>query len=504
MIATPSCDVSQILSCVPNGAVLAPFVKATIVASGVVITVGNESSPANNNTAVIKDFEFGHSNGFECRFKIFDEQGGSFSRFMEHLMKEFKCLSPGNNFEIRVKFGWILNFCDGGIQVISSPEYWLTLFGINCSYSDGRFMYEVEAKDITSMSFESKHSKVYGGDAFKNATTIKEAITTMFQDPKFPPSVASVRFCRPGKTSTFDCLNRFNAPEDIEFEDKDFKGKFPGNNLSKIDLALKWLADFLSDQKKTFVPMFNAQVPGGEVIFWETLIPDSNQLVDWAGYSAGTFVVNGGPKSNVLQFNPRFRWVFPSLQNASGQMGVDPDKGDKIEPVIKDGTNNNETGSEMFTPSNERTLERDQPGNKKQAVEARQKQMNGMQIFRLNGVMPIEGELVIVGDPLLSQPSLCMLRNIHIKFINPHYLFGGSSKPNGEVDCGEWYVQGPGGCNTILSNKAWLIKSIVHRIADGKYTTSFNVKLLAPGVDVDISQPVGGNGAGGWVPPLSC
>lgn len=508
MITTAACSVQNLIACIPDGAVLAPFVKVRIEASGVEITVGNESSFANNNTAVIKDFEFGHSNGFECRFKVYDEQGGSFSRFMEHLMKDFKCLSPDNDYSMKINFGWILNYCDGASQVITSPDYFLLLMGLNCSFSDGKFIYEVEAKDVLSVSFQAKHSKVYGGDAFINAVSIKEAIETMFQDPKYPPTVSSVRFLRPGKNKGGNCIsvNRFNEPEEIEFKDKDFKGKFIGNNLSKVDLALKWLADFLSDQNKAFVPMYNAEVEGGEVIFWETIKPGSNELVDWAGYSAGAFVVNGGKQSNVLQFNPKFKWVFPSLQNASGHMGVDPDRGDKIKPELtsSDVVQDSEEGSEMFIPDNERIMERDKPGDRKLAAEARQKQMAAMQVFRLSDNMPIEAELVVLGDPLLSKPSLCMLRNIHIKFINPYYLFGGSSKPNGEVNCGEWYVQGPGGCNPILSNKAWLIQSIVHRISAGKFTTTFNVKLLAPGVDIDTGSPFGGDGSGGWVPPLSC
>lgn len=511
MITTAACQYDRnFVSCPPNGTILAPFVKVTIVASGTVITVGNDSSPSNNNTAIIKDFEFGHSNGFECRFRIYDEQGSSFSRFVEHLLKNFKCTLPKNGYQAKISFGWIASTCDEpGAKLISSPEYTLVLTKLNCVYNTGKFVYEVEAKDITSTSFQAKHSAIYGGDAFKDAVTIKEAITKMFSDPKYPPVVSKVSFLKAGKKLSFECNNRFASPTDIEFKDADFKGKFVGNNLSKIDLAMKWLADFLSKDGKAFVPVFNPENPDGEIIFWETLKPDCKQSHNWSDYSIGTYLVNGGPKSNVLSFSPKLQWNFTALTNASGQIGANPDKGDK-ENATDCATLNTqitqvqELGVESYVPNNERIIERDAVGNRTQAAKARQQQLLAMKPFKINGALPIEAEMVIVGDPLISRPSLCMLRNVHVIFMNPYHFFGGKTFSSGDTTCGDWYVLGPQGCNPVYTNKAWLIKNIVHRISDGKFTTSFTLWLPAPGVDIDIGSPLGGDGSGGWAPPIDC
>ncbi len=511
IITTAACAFNQnFISCPPEGVVLAPFVTVTIIASGVTITVGNESSPANKNTAIIKDFEFGHSNGIECRFHIYDEQGSSFSRFVEHLLKDFKCLLPQNGYKAKLRFGWIATYCDGGTRVLSSPDYYLILTKLNCVYGEGKFIYEVEAKDITATSFQAKHSVVYGGDAFKDAITVKEAITKMFQDPKHPPVVSSVKFLRAGKRTTFECNNKFVTPKDIEFKDAEFKGKFPGNNLSKIDLAMKWLADFLSEDGKAFVPVFNPEVEGGELIFWETLKPGCKQSHNWSDYSVGTYLVNGGPKSNVLQFTPKLQWHFTPLTNASGQIGVNPKEGDKNNAINCATLNTNivqvsEIGVEAYVPTNERIIERDASGDKKEAAKARQQQLLAMQPFRLNATMPIEADLVIVGDPFISRPSLCIVqRNVHIIFMNPYHCFGGQTFGSGEALCGQWYVLGPLGCNPIYSNKAWIIKNVVHRISGGKFTTTFSLWLPAPGVDIDVGSPLGGEGSGGWVPPINC
>src|SRR4051812_46115706 len=81
----------------PEGHVLSPWVRVTFLGGaedsplGAELTVGNHSSPDNNNHAVIKDFEVGHSNGFTARITIIDEQGSSFLKFMGTIMKDARC-----------------------------------------------------------------------------------------------------------------------------------------------------------------------------------------------------------------------------------------------------------------------------------------------------------------------------------------------------------------------------------------------------------------------------
>ena len=73
-----------------------------------------------------------------------------------------------------------------------------------------------------------------------------------------------------------------------------------------------------------------------------------------------------------------------------------------------------------------------------------------------------------------------------------------------EVDCGDWLADPI--CNDVLSNRAWLVRSVTHRISEGKFSTTFGVYLVTPGIDIDIDEPLGGVGSGGWkpTPNLNC
>jgi hypothetical protein len=124
------------------------------------------------------------------------------------------------------------------------------------------------------------------------------------------------------------------------------------------------------------------------------------------------------------------------------------------------------------------------------------RQMRAFSIF----YQPIEAELVVLGDEKIVKPSLCLFRNIHIVFINPYFIFepGPEDDLDEEVDCGDWLSRPA--CNPVLSNKAWLVRNITHRIQDGKFTTSFSVYLAAPGVELDDGTALGGGGSCGWTP----
>ena len=49
-------------------------------------------------------------------------------------------------------------------------------------------------------------------------------------------------------------------------------------------------------------------------------------------------------------------------------------------------------------------------------------------------------------------------------------------------------------CNTILSNKNYMIKGVNHQIQNGSYTTTFSLFLPGSNIDIDFDQPLGGAG----------
>ena len=503
-----ACDYNpDLIKRVPEGAILAPFVRVTISASGSVITVGNESSPQTGppHTAVIRDFELGHSNGVEARMTVHDEQGGSFVKFMENLLKDYKCTFPSQGWEAQVQFGWIASGCDGDIQLPPSPVYYLQMREVNCTEADGKFLFEVGMFDSMQASFDGRSFNVLGGDALKDAMYLTDAITKLLTDPKFPPTVSSVKFLRlvpngGGQART----------ERVKFRDvtddpyKGPKAKWSCNGLSKLEVCNAWLKQHLTDKNKALLPAFNAQARGGEVIFWEDFKPGCSEFKDWNGSSLGTYIVKGGQHSPVLQFSPKIKWNFGSILGSGGNIDIKPGKGDSFdgpddcpELVVQ---RIGRAGVAMAATPNEVT--ESVFGFDKQHLleESQRKHARAMLPLTLNYTAPIEADLVCVGDPTISTlPNLGLYRNLHIVYLNSHFIVGSNATGG---SCGDWLAMPS--CNQVLSNKNWNVLNIVHRISGGKYTTTFHVMLTPPGVELGSSAPLGGAGSGGWTPPRNC
>ena len=100
----------------------------------------------------------------------------------------------------------------------------------------------------------------------------------------------------------------------------------------------------------------------------------------------------------------------------------------------------------------------------------------------------IEAELRLVGnpDPDFTDLKLIVGRTASIVVINPFHLVGG-----GDDSCPEYLADPP--CNRYLSNKNWMIKGANHNIIEGSYTTTLNVVLMVPGIDLDPGGTLGGD-----------
>lgn len=498
-----ACDISALsgggceLKKPPAGAVMSPWVRVKFKKSGVTITVGNKSSPENNNRAIIKDFEFGHSDGLECRVTIIDESGSSFVKFMEDILKDSKCTVPKGGYTMEVDFGWIMDSCDGGPSLEKNINpYHMMCDNIECNFTGGKFMFQIVGTDIGPRVFEHKVEKVYGDD--KNKKHLTDAIREMFTDPDYPPSVSSVKFKR---------YNEGNTEEPIKFKLKDGgsdekgpKEVWRGEGLDKINTAMKWMRTYLTTNDKSIIGMFNSEQPDGEIIFWEDFKPNCGQTRNWDTNCLGTYIVNGGKDSPVLEFNPRIRWDFFSLTSTGGNMG-------EGRPLMNNNGGKNEgrlgcsslqrtvvpsAGATMSVAVSQDAKNIYSKDAAKETMKGQDQQLKGFRLFHDD----IEADLVVVGDPKIMRPSLAIWsKNVKVVFINPYHIFDGA-------DCGEWLAAPL--CNEVLSNKAWIVKYITHRISEGKFTTTIGVYLTAPGTVIDVGMPLGGPGSGGWTPPANC
>lgn len=488
-LASSECDEKR----PESGDVLSGFVKVTFTnGKGQVITVGNQSAPGLKNHACIKDFEFGHSDGCEARINIHDEQGGDFSVFMTNLLTSLDKADGDLASTMEIQFGWIKTYCEGDIEVNSSPVYYLMARTVDCNFSNGKFMFNISGVDITEVAFETQVSRVYGSESQK--IHITEAITKLFtddSDPKAYPIIKTVDFLtRPRKGQ---------SPKPIEWSlyDRDPKkgpkgtGCWKANNKTKLEVAKEWLSEFTSKDGKAIVPAYDSTVKGGRIVFWEDPKPKCGTSED--GFTLGKYVVNGGLQSNVLEFSPRFKWYFAGMSIPGGSVGAGmptansnggANKGLKDCATLQRGNIPTAGQSSSTSPSAglSAMVGAAAAATKDAAIAAQQRAYD---IF----MESIEADMVIIGDPTLIKPQLCIFRNVHIIFINPYYISEDDNL------CGEWLAKPQ--CNPYLSNKNWMVKGIVHRIQDGKFTTTLQLYLAAPGVDVDKGEPLGGSGSGG-------
>ena len=480
-----------------EGHVLAPWVALTFEGSGSVITVGNDSSPNTSpeNSAIIKSFEFGYTDGLTMRCTIHDEQGGSFVRFMEHLVKDYICLKKGSPAAVRIKiqFGWAKTECPDPLPVVASRCYYCLGDSIETSYTEGKFICEITGKDLMFRAQEGSTNQLYGGEGDKGMF-LRDAIVEYMtnKEKSCPPNVGSVKFMKMegGKPSV---CNFQNGGE------KGIKGKWIANGQDKLKVVLNWLKSNPAEGNKGWIPTYNSEVPeGGELIFWRDSKPTSAQPSSyWDDNCLGTYIVNGGLRSSVIEFNPKIRWDFSRLTNQGGQMS-----GEQFNPTKEPGaTLPGQKQIDLDAKGHPCTGHNTQATGNDTHKDVFGKSQTQQVIFGVNAAHramrilhdQIEADLVVVGDPTILPPSEAMwAKNVTIIVVNPYYIR--RSESDDELD---WLASPT--CNEVLSSKAWVCKSITHKIESGKYTTTIGVYMVAPGSDISPKSPVGA-WTGGWVP----
>lgn len=475
-----------------SGEVLSPWVRVTLTKTGGggggSITVGNDSFPT-NNTACIKDFEYGKADSLNCRIVIQDEQGGSFVQFAEALLKDYKCAKPP--FDLSIEFGWTKSLCgfNGGVK--NSGKAYMMVQSIETNFSKGKFQYEITGTDVMTIGQEGNSDKSIGGDGDEGEHLVNALRQLLTEDPA--PRVEIIKFCKIGENG--QCTDsEFDANNDDE-KKLGPKRKWQARGMDKLQAAISWVGSVQSSNKKAFIPYYNPDVPGGEIQFWEDPKPGNGERNTMK--CAAHYIVNGGKKSPVIEFNPSFKWDFSMLTSGGGnisQSSIDPpdneskSKGRRECPTLSRACNPG-AGHTLNIPEGENEINEDN----ERAQDEKQKK-NDKQFRALRPANNIEADLVVIGDPSIK-PLIFWQRPISITFINPYHLKGPESS------CGEWMVEPA--CNPVLSNRFWLVQSITHKIEAGKYTTTLRVYLTTPGVDIDTGENLGGDQEG-WSPPPGC
>lgn len=480
------------------GHVLSPWCCIRFVLDNRTVTVGNHSMPSDGNTAVIKSFEYGHTDGFTLRVVMEDQKGGSLEAVADHLVKNWR-ESKADKYVVRFQFGWAKAGCTVPLPPVMSDCYEAFNTNFETSYSQGKFFVELTASDLMKVAQEGATEAHIGTEDQKVCLT--HAINQLLCQSKDEPNIEKVSFLK--------LENGVRVPVGFEkwespctkFEGP--RGVWRAEGEDKLQVIKRWMFDYRTENKKGWVAGWDEK-EGKHLIFWEDRVPvcESRPAEWWQQNCAGKFTVNAGRDSAVIEFNPRMKWSFDHGVNVQG--GTDNLSLSPFEDTEEGGKNTKSTGryecpalarpkQKGYGKAMQSTPTQNQMDKEmKQAPEehAKAAEANMKADMRLMPVS-IEANLVIVGDPTLV--DMCEImggKTVQIKMINPFFLTGANNRY-------EWLAFPPE--NYVVRNSAWLIKGCTHKIEAGNYTTTLNLQLASPGVDGAPGLPLGLS-SDGYVP----
>lgn len=479
-----------------NAESMSPWVRISFSdGEGNTVTVGNESAPdfKHKNSAAIKSFEYGNSDGHQCTIEMIDEQGGAFDQFFE---KTVKCMSDVSSaYSMVVQFGWVGTKCwgysDGSLDIMPKDKWTLKfmIIDVEVTFGEGKIKYSIKGTDTMQPVFVGRMKKPYG--TADDPMDLKKAIIAMFADGE--PKIHAEFWRRQPDGG---------APIDWDFK-KPAEGAWRCDNQNKLAAATSWIQNYVTNEDKGITASW-LNVGDGEaeaeptVIFWEDYTPDCNEIVRCSDRSIGTFLINGGRCSNVISFSPKINFVAAFSQfSVGGQAGGPLTSGGETKNNTRPGCSTpfqtEETGITASVPTDNNKVNNEGP-NKATKSASDAQAANAKAGALREGMKAIEAELKIHGNPNREYIDIKWMvgRTASLVVINPFSLSKNPFEPidrepgkwrNIEKTCSEWLAEPM--CNNILSNKNWFIKGVHHSIKEGSYVTTLQLVLPVPGIDIE-------------------
>jgi hypothetical protein len=365
------------------------------------------------------------------------------------------------------------------------------MLGMDVTFAEGKVKFIIDGTDMLTPVFVSRFDDIEGDDSQK--IPLKQAIRNLLinKEPKI-----KVRFAR---------INPDGTESEWPFKDFGMQGPeavWDCDGQNKLATIMKWLEPFMTDRDKGITAVWDAV--SDELVLLEDPGIACNESVN-CGKSIGTWIVNGGKCSPVIDFTPTINWAVAMTATSSEGTGGSggPATGATKEKTKKCKVQSRETGIVQNIAVSRYGWEAHGP---KEVVKKTDESQNAHDLAAMNSTIEtkqsIEAELRIQGDP---RKEFAVALDHKAKFlslvvINPFHLYGQVGGYGGK--CGDWLAIP--GCNEILSNKAWLMTGVSHQIKEGSYTTTIKLQLDTPGVTVKAGAPMGGPGSGGYVPPNTC
>ena len=524
---------------------IAPFVVCHFIDGDFCVTVGNESSyaasknglcggisglTAAKNHAIISNFQYGASGGSVAgsdgiTVEITDEEGGDFCNFMINVLpKNRDKAQPAANMNCLFQFGWITTGCNdaSGQCTITSQIRKCFPLKVDIAFQGGGIIkFSIHAPNPTEVLAEGVNTELkVRGDQKANKKCLQPAIKEMFQEygmvaQFYKPRGKSCQggggggqnssggvgtaagtsgMCKfliegPSRRASYDTW-KFEEPGPCP--DKGPENAWAPNSKDPVQAAMHWMQDYKTEAKKGIVPgTSNDADQPPTVIFWESPLPECNGASNMV--NIGTFIVNGGKCSPVLEFKPQIQWFMANL-NQGGTVGS-PTSADSIAVIGSGGNDPRAVSFKQITcdVSGQGTNERQPMPETRGDVSPttgvdKTAEAHAAHARALPPMEPVKAELVVQGLPELDDPmALSAGVECGICVINPFII---QKRMNGK--CGDWLADPP--VNRFLSNAHWLINGVSHQIKEGSFTTTLHCWLATPGVTIDKSAQLGGPG----------
>jgi hypothetical protein len=465
----------------------APWCWVKFSEGGNEITVGNESFKSDPNTAIVKSLEVGWENTPSIKVEIVDEAGGTLGVVADSLRKCVKRAGKGTL--MTFQWGWITTRCESkSPELIRSPIFKSMINQFEVNYSEGKIKYIVEAVAYDKLTELMREDVIKGDDEYP--VNIEEAIESLCaQEPSIMVRYVELQPDGKLKDVKFEWARTKDPP----------KAVWQTDNLNRLSTIMKWLGPFrVKDGKcdKGIIPFFSPDKPDELVLLKDPQAgPGEAQGCE---NSLGTFIVNGGKCSTVIEFTPTMNIVNAiNTMNVGGDTSG-PNKSTNQFAEDKRCDNQKKQGVEAGTQMQATITQQafDSYGVKVANDENLKSEIahNKANLVTSIANPGVEADLRILGNP---DVRFCQFHNgtpISIVVINPFHIRG--------AKCGDWLAYP--GCNELFTNRLWRVKAINHSINVGSYTTTLKVYLVGQSIQVSASDPLGGPGSGGPVLENAC
>jgi len=361
-----------------------------------------------------------------------------------------------------------MSSCDGGDSVEKSPPVKCVLTQIEVNYSEGKIKYKLSGTGLDPLFFNMREDNRLGTD--DKPMKLEDAIQQLcLQDPQM-----RVSYCMK-KNGKIECGGK-GTFKWYKFGEGGPEATWQADNQNRISTISKWIEPFRLDDGsqngKGIILMLDSENYDHLMLVMDPMEENTTGCEN----SLGTFIVNGGKCSPVLEFTPKFNWISGWGGESVGGDAAGPARSAPVfdeDPRPKTAC----CGSPSHVGQQQQVTITQQAWSAYGPKEAHTETVKSVEAHqRANkmvsvSIQPITAELRIVGDPsaIFVVHSLFFGRSCSIVAINPFHL----KQSGGE--CPEWLAEPQ--CNEILSNKNWLCLGTNHSIKEGSYTTTLKLVL---------------------------